>query len=171
MLIGRRIKLRPTETRDLEVFRQWINNWEVCRGVLRYLPVADWEHKSWFKSLKKDKSQIYFSIESIKDKKYIGNIGLKNINWKDRKGDLFIYIGEETERGNGYGFEAVENFVRYCFDVLNLHKICLGVIVHNKAAIETYLKAGFKQEGLLKEEVFQDGEYHDLIRMGIINKK
>lgn len=171
MPAGDKIKLRPTETKDLEIFRMWINDPDVGRGLLRHLPVSDWEHKAWFEAIKKDKSQIYFSIEMVKDKKYIGNVGLKNINWRDRNGELFIYIGEKEDRGNGYGLEAVKAFVDYCFNALNLHKVCLRVAEDNRGAIKTYLKAGFKKEGLSKDDAFRGGKYLDVVRMGIINKK
>lgn len=171
MISGKRINLRPLVAKDLEIFRRWINDWDICRGLLRYLPVTDFEHKKWFSGVKKDKNQIYFAIEIKRGKKYIGNIGLRNINWKDRNGDFFIYIGDKKRWGGGYGGEATRLFVDYCFNSLNLHKVYLRVVGYNKPAIKAYRGAGFKNEGVLKDEAFSDGRYHDIIRMGIISNR
>jgi len=170
MIDGKKLKLRPIESKDIEVFRRWINDWEVCRGLLRYLPVTDFGHREWFKNIKKDRNQIYFAVEIKKSKKYIGNIGLRNINWKDRNGDFFIYIGEKKYWGKGYGTEAAKIFIDYCFNSLNLHKVYLRVVEFNESAVKSYQKAGFKKEGVLKDEVFVGGSYFNIIRMAIINK-
>jgi RimJ/RimL family protein N-acetyltransferase len=171
MFHGDNLILRPITTKDLEIFRKWINDWDVCRGLLRHLPTTDFNHKEWFKSVKKDKNQIHFAIEIKKNKKYIGNLGLRNINWKDRNGDFLIYIGDKSQRGMGYGTEATKMFIDYCFNILNLHKVYLRVADYNKNAVRAYEKVGFKKEGVLKDEVFICGKYYNIIRMGIINKK
>ena len=135
MIEGKRLKLRPIISKDLSIFRDWINDWDICRGLLRYLPVTDFEHREWFKKLKQDKKQIYFAIEIKRTKRYIGNIGLRNINWKDRNGDFFIYIGKKKEWSNGYGREATKLFIDYCFNILNLHKVYLRVVGESRMCI------------------------------------
>lgn len=169
MLIGKRIILRPLKERDLEKSRQWVNDWEICRGLLRYLPVADFEHKEWFKKLKSDEKKIVFAIEIKSSKKYIGNVGLRSIDWRNRNADFFIYIGEKTVWNKGYGTEATALFVEYCFKTLNLRKVYLRVAEYNKGAIRAYEKVGFKKEGALKDEIFAEGKYHNVVRMAIIH--
>lgn len=169
MVIGKRILLRALTTKDLPIIRKWINDRSICKGILRYLPVTDFDHKEWFKNLKKDKSQIHFAVVIKKTNKYIGNVSLRNINWKDRNGDLLIYIGDRKSWGQGYGSEILEIFIDYCFKVLNLHKVYLRVVAYNKNAIRLYEKIGFVREGEFKDEVFMDGRYHDVLRMAIIN--
>jgi RimJ/RimL family protein N-acetyltransferase len=61
--------------------------------------------------------------------------------------------------------------IDYGFSQLKLHKIMLRVIASNKRAIQSYKKAGFSEEGYLKDEVLLDGEYTDLVLMGIINQE
>lgn len=170
MIAGKKLVLRAITTKDIEVLRKWINDAAVCRGLMRHLPVTDFEHRAWFRDLKKDKNQVYFAIELKKNKKYIGNVGLRNINWKDRNGSFFIYIGDKKCWGKGCGTEATELFVDYCFNKLNLHKVCLSVAAFNKGAVRIYEKAGFIREGVLRKEYYCDGKYHDVIRMGIIKR-
>ena len=58
--------------------------------------------------------------------------------------------------------------IQYGFKELDLHKIILRVFAFNKIAIKSYEKAGFIQEGYLKDEVCIDDNYYDIVLMGII---
>ncbi|MBW8811323.1 MAG: hypothetical protein JF591_21460, partial [Lysobacter sp.] len=49
--------------------------------------------------------------------------------------------------------------------VLNLYKLYLLVDVDNSRAIQIYEDAGFQREGVLIDEFFSDGRYHDVVRM------
>ena len=40
-----------------------------------------------------------------------------------------------------------------------------------RQAISSYEKAGFQREAYLREDVFLDGKYQDVILMAIINKR
>jgi RimJ/RimL family protein N-acetyltransferase len=37
--------------------------------------------------------------------------------------------------------------------------------------VKCYLKAGFKEEGRLREDIFYHGKYADAIRMGILRRE
>ena len=57
--------------------------------------------------------------------------------------------------------------IKYAFSTLNLHKLFLIVDLTNKTAIDLYQKTGFKDERVLTQEVFVNGEYRDVIRMAL----
>ncbi len=80
-------------------------------------------------------------------------------------------MGEVSSRGQGYGTEAVELLLDFGFRDLNLHRIYLHVFSHNAAAIRVYEKSGFVREGLLRQTAYIDGEYRDVILMGIIREE
>ena len=40
----------------------------------------------------------------------------------------------------------------------------------NEGALRCYEKCGFKREGLLKEEIYREGAYHDVVMMGLRRK-
>lgn len=54
---------------------------------------------------------------------------------------------------------------------MNLHKLKVQVYAFNEGAIRCYRANGFEQEGLLKGELFRDGEYRDVVVMGLLNPK
>lgn len=47
----------------------------------------------------------------------------------------------------------------------------LRVLAENKGAIRSYEKAGFVKEAYLRDEVFLEGKYKDVIYMAVINEK
>ncbi len=50
---------------------------------------------------------------------------------------------------------------------MNLHKLKATVFDFNLPAIRCYEKCGFVQEGILKDEVYREGKYHNAIVMAL----
>lgn len=73
-----------------------------------------------------------------------------------------IYIGADIMpqfTGNGLGFSAYKQFMKFMFEEFKLHKISLEVIDTNENAIKLYEKLGFKHEGTKREEVLKGKTY------------
>ena len=100
----------------------------------------------------------------------IGNIALKDIDYKNGFTELGIFIGEVENLGKGYGSEAINLLTNYAFKELRLHTVYLTVFDNNPRAKRAYEKCGFVECGRRHETLFQDGKYHDLIYMELINK-
>jgi RimJ/RimL family protein N-acetyltransferase len=98
----------------------------------------------------------------------VGCVYLSDIDHKHHKAEYGIYLGEQHVRGKGIGTLAAKLLIQYGFDELSLHKIYLRVFADNEAAIHSYEKAGFVQEGYLKDEVCIDGTYRDMIWMAVL---
>ncbi len=170
-LIGKRIYLRPLEMSDLERCLRWINDPEVTRTLAMHRPWSELREREWLERLYRDERDIPLAIVLKEDDRHIGNVGLHQLNWKDRHAMLGIMIGEKDEWGKGYGTEAVELMLRYGFERLNLHRIYLYVHEHNPRAIRCYEKAGFRHEGTLREAYFLEGRYYDTLVMGILRQE
>jgi RimJ/RimL family protein N-acetyltransferase len=56
----------------------------------------------------------------------------------------------------------------YAFNQLNLHRVWLRVIEDNERAIHIYEKIGFQHTGRLRQCVFKQGYYQDLLLMDIL---
>ena len=63
--------------------------------------------------------------------------------------------------------EASLSVIQFCFGVLNLRKINLGVVEKNNAAVNLYKSMGFEIEGIYKAHAKYNSEYCDIIRMAI----
>ncbi|MGH7639917.1 MAG: GNAT family N-acetyltransferase [Candidatus Dormibacteria bacterium] len=109
-----------------------------------------------------------FRIRQPGDDRLLGFVAVVNIEWPNRNGWLSMGIGEEQDRRRGFGAEAAQLALRFAFDELGLHRLTLDVISDNLAALGLYRKLGFKEEGRLRERVWRDGEFNDLIYMGLL---
>ncbi len=112
-----------------------------------------------------------FVITLRADASSIGVTGCHNIDWPNRAAEIGIYIGEPEKLGKGYGTEAMELLLAFCFNELNLHRVFLRVFDFNGRAIESYRKCGFKEEGRLREAFFREGHYHDIVVMSILEEE
>jgi RimJ/RimL family protein N-acetyltransferase len=112
-----------------------------------------------------DASRIMLAIRQQSDPKIIGYVNIHNISTVHRSADIGIRIGEERHRGQGFGKEAIEMTLNYCWNHLNLERIGLVVFRHNARAIAAYAACGFKKEGVLKRFLFIDGAWVDLVLM------
>ena len=58
--------------------------------------------------------------------------------------------------------------MRWGFREQNLNRIFLRVFEDNPAAIRCYEKVGFRLEGRLRQDRYQDGRYLDTLVMGLL---
>lgn len=173
MIIGKKVILRAIEESDIKQLSKWINDREITQFLTVCIPLSEKEEKNWYEDMLKKKEQeksIALGIADKKTKKLIGDISLEKVNWINRNSELGIFIGEKAYWGKGYGTEAVKLMLKLAFEDLNLHKVYLDVYDFNKRAIKSYEKCGFKQEGMLREHIYKEGKYRDVLTMGITKK-
>lgn len=163
------VYLRALETSDMERCHKWHNErdlYDTLVGPFRF--VSKQAEQAWIeRKTAFSLSEINLAICLKGADKHIGNVYLSEINWISRRGHLSIFIGESEERSKGYGQSAVRQLISYSFKDLGLKKIFLYALEDNKAAIHIYEKCGFNIEGLLKNHVFHQGIFKNLIVMGI----
>lgn len=163
------IKIRIHKKIDIPYRLRWLNNPKVNRYIGDKLGEKTTlkEQEKWFKNYQKDKNKKFFTI--FFDNKPVGVVGLSNISKQNRKADLFIMIGEDRYRGKGIGKQAMEWIIEYGFKKLRLHKINLGVIEDNKIAVKLYKKLGFKIEGKMIDEVYNN-KFYNFLTMALFRK-
>lgn len=108
---------------------------------------------------------IYFG------EKPIGEIVLSEIDYDTAKGHMRMAIFDTGNCGRGYGTLALMLLEDFAFSQLKLNRIELEVYSYNERAHKSYLKAGFKDEGRLREAVKMDGTFHDILIMSILKKE
>ncbi len=60
-----------------------------------------------------------------------------------------------TEKGQGFGREALQLLKNLCFEQLKFHRLWLDVFEDNAIAIKLYESEGFLHEGTLREHLYQ----------------
>jgi diamine N-acetyltransferase len=168
VLIGDRVRLRAPERSDLPSFLRWVNDPEVTEHLLVYLPFSMEDEERWYDSLLTREGKV-FTIET-KEGRVIGNMGILHLEWKDRRVEMGIMIGEKDCWGKGYGTESINLLLQYLFDELNMNRVSLYADSRNTRAIRCYEKCGFKREGLLRQARFKNGCYSNDVTMAILQE-
>jgi len=169
MLRGERVVLRSLEREDLRHLRELANDIEVesrwSDRPPRPSSLAKWE--TWFDRQLSDPpgDSIGFVVEV--DGRFVGQCGLHAIDEYARRADLGIELRRD-EWSKGYGQDACRVLVEYAFRHLNLRKVCLHVLADDQRAVGSYRKAGFVEEGRLREHDWHDGAYRDVLLMAVL---
>jgi RimJ/RimL family protein N-acetyltransferase len=99
----------------------------------------------------------------------IGHIELNNIDLLNKSATVCrVLIGESPIRNKGIGLQMLRKILEIGFDRLGLHRLDLVVFDFNQAAVKCYEKAGFKQEGHIREARKIGSEYWSLYQMSIL---
>ena len=175
-LSGKRIFLSPMNPGDAEFYTRWLNDPAVAVGfgMYRWMVSLPRERKHT-EALPDDDHEFAIVLrkggESPSDDRLIGYICLLEPNHIDCSAKLSVFIGEEADRGKGYGAEAMRLLLDYGFHTLHLHNIQLHLNSDNARALACYKKAGFKEFGRRRESKFHSGRYVDEIYMDILDSE
>jgi RimJ/RimL family protein N-acetyltransferase len=164
LLEGKNVNLRIMEKEDLPLYVKWVND-----------PTFFGEHNPLEQTTKAEMEKGYdtapperkrFFIEK-KDGTKIGVIGVFPV------GDLWEigFTLVPSERGKGFGTEAVTIMVDYLFLSRDLVRIQATTDQRNIASQRILEKVGFKREGVVRKSMFIHGEWRDLLLYSILREE
>jgi L-amino acid N-acyltransferase YncA len=81
----------------------------------------------------------------------------------DHVADFSLYVEREW-RGRGVGRRLLEALIARA-RVLGYHKLVLSAFPFNEAGMQVYVRAGFRQVGIYREQGLLDGKWVDTIIM------
>lgn len=157
--------LRAVVERDLPVLLAWRNT-ERIRNVMYSNHVITWqEHYEWFQ-----RSQG----EQYTNKHYVflqGHTPLGVVNFTDitmihKRLTWGFYIGAASAP-KGSGVTMATLALDKAFEEFGMHKICGEVLLDNVKSINYHERLGFVREGVLKQHIFKDNHYVDVIVFGL----
>lgn len=169
MLIwGEQIYLRPIGAEDTKRIVEWRNQQDVVKNFIYRDVLSVHEHEQWLKN-KVFTGLVHQFIVCMREQDTpVGCVYLQKFEKQHRRAESGIFLGETAIRGKGIGTQAVRLLAEYGFYQLGLHKITARVLASNKASARLHEKAGYRQEAYLKDELFLDGKYEDLLIFGAI---
>lgn len=165
-----KVFLRALEEGDLERTYRWHNDPELYHTLVDgYRFVSKQAERDWLaKRVSYSQSEVNLAICLSPGGEHIGNIYLRAINLASRNAVLGIFIGEKDYQRRGFGRQALRAALRHAFDDLGLQRVYFEVLADNERAIRLYEKVGFKTEGRLRSHVFKEGQFKDVVVMGIL---
>lgn len=168
MLSGKLVSLGPLVPNDFAEMFRWSNDVDTSRLNGPYRPV-DWvTHKAWCENVGRDPGRVVFAIRRHNHPAIVGYVEIVNINMVHRSAQIGIRIGDEANRGQGLGREAMQLSLHFAWNHLNLNRVYLTTFRHNERAIHAFRAAGFRREGVLRRAEFIDGAWVDLVLMAAL---
>ena len=172
IISGERVNIRAIEYEDLDFLKDIMNSPELEKmenGF--YFPVSRGRQEQWYQEYLRSQSDNRFIIET-KEGRQIGYTCLLNIDWKNRKAHTGIKLYGMENYGKGFGTDSVLSIMKFAFYEMQLNRLEGFIIDYNHASKKLYLdKCGWKIEGVQREAVFKNGQYHDLIMVASLKSE
>jgi UDP-4-amino-4,6-dideoxy-N-acetyl-beta-L-altrosamine N-acetyltransferase len=164
-----KVDLRELEYRDLEKLNAWRNDPSLISNLgTGFNFISEETDKRWYENYlnNRDKAvRLAIEVDGI----YVGNLNLTNISLINRSAEYSIFIGDPVYRGQGVGYIASLKIIEHGVNNLGLQRIWLTVLSSNIPAIKMYEKLGFEFEGTMRNALYKDGEFRNLMIMGLIS--
>lgn len=163
------IYLRMMTWDDTDLIVKWRNSEQVRKNFIYQALFTRESHENWIRTKVETGEVVQMIICDIATHTPLGSVYIRDIDRTHNKAEYGIFIGETSARGRGVGSKVAELMLRYCFEEEGLHRVYLRALAGNEAAIRSYEKAGFVREGYLKDDVYLNGEYCDIVWMAAVN--
>lgn len=166
------VSLREIQYDDLPLINRWRNDPEVIAWLgNNFLYIAREVDLAWYENYLQNRDKAKrFAIVDNQEGRVIGTTQLTGIHPINRSAEFSIVIGDRACRGKGAGQAATRELLRHGFEDLNLHRIFLTVLTRNQRAIHVYEKTGFVQEGIMRQCLYKQGLFEDLMLMAILKE-
>ena len=171
ILTGERVRLRPITAADAPQMFASLSDEESMRltGTQDEFTFEQVESFCTKIEAADDRADYAITLKEDPTSTYIGEVVLNQFDEVNKGASFRIALGGVAHFGKGYGTEATRLILEYGFNVLNLHRIELEVYDFNPRAQHVYEKVGFVKEGVRRDVLLWEGEYHSAIVMSILS--
>ncbi len=167
---GKRIILREQKEDDAAFFAYWFNQPEIMFQC-GFTELTDEEkEKKRINEDHKSGDSLWFTITDTEGN-IIGETGLLRMFPAWHQTDLTIIIPDPEMQQQGYGTEAIRIMIDIAFKEYDMNRIAIGVVGLNTNALHFYRKIGFREEGILDQGYYYNGEFSDFVMMRILRSE
>ncbi|UFH35119.1 GNAT family N-acetyltransferase [Flavobacterium acetivorans] len=167
-----RLLLRRVNNTDVNEIFELRSNPETMKYIPRPLVTTTeeaLEHIAMIDAKIDSNEGINWAITLKGDSKLIGIIGHYRIKPEHYRAEIGYMLLPEYS-GKGIVSEAVEEAVKYGFEIMKLHSIEAVIDPENNGSARVLEKLQFVKEAHLKENEFFDGRFLDSVIYSILNK-
>jgi RimJ/RimL family protein N-acetyltransferase len=172
MLRGGVVTLRAVEREDVEVLHGIDAAYETWPEI-NYTPYAPRSLDEVLKAFDGEDESAYrgtdtfvpFAVEVAGE--LVGTCCFWGIDPHNRRAHLGIGLAE-AHRGRGIGTDTCRVLLHHGFVDRGLHRVQLEVLATNAAAIRSYEKAGFREDGRMRESAWVRGRFVDEVYMSVL---
>ena len=117
-----------------------------------------------------EKQRIRWGIAQKQDHSLIGHCGFFDIDKSNCCAEI-SYCLKYGLWGQGIMTEAVDAMLKFGFEDYGLNRIAAKVMKGNIGSVKVLQKLGFVQEGILRESLYKNGQYHDLMIFSVLKSE
>jgi len=167
------IRLEPFTSADFQQLIHWINTEELLikwSGTLFSFPLTT-SSMEWYvqdTNIPNESDAFVYKAVDSETGETVGHISLGGISWKNRSSRISRVLVDTTIQGKGICQQIIKAALKIGFEELGFHRITLGVYENNKAALNCYLKSGFKVEGVSRDILWYKDAFVSMIDMAIL---
>lgn len=164
-----RVYLRALEPDDYKTSIEWRRDNEIWGmvGSTKYF-VSEAYEKKWVEDTIFNSRDIKLAVCEVGSNKYIGNVYATDIDQTNRSCTTGVLIGNHDYWSQGYASEAYRLLLDYLFNERNINRVQAYVLESNVASIKMHQKVGYKIEGTLRQSVYKNGKYLDLVILSVL---
>jgi RimJ/RimL family protein N-acetyltransferase len=167
-LTGKSVYLRPAKAEDIANTFHWTLLREpqlLSLSPRPFLTAA--EAAEAYKKDEKSADRQAFVIVTIKDNNPVGLIKLLGINELNRSA-RFSLLSDPEEKDKAHPLEGIHLLCGYLFRYRNLNRVDTLVSTADEDTLRLFTKAGFSEEGTLRQYHFFRGEFFDVKIMAML---
>ncbi|MFC4531938.1 GNAT family N-acetyltransferase [Sphaerisporangium dianthi] len=167
-LTGERVVLRPAGPEHVEGLWELVHDPETVRLTGSHAKFTRAALEKWYATRREQDDRLDLAICDVKEGDYVGEIVLNQLDADNLSCGMRIALAGPRAFGRGYGSEAIRLVLEHVFTTVGLHRVSLEVFDFNERARHVYRKAGFVEEGVLRDALRWDGAWHDAIVMSVL---
>ncbi|SDZ02275.1 Protein N-acetyltransferase, RimJ/RimL family [Amycolatopsis xylanica] len=170
MLRGDKVGLRARHETDVPVLHAELYD-DVATQALAssrpWRPIAPGSAVSPYAVADPSDEVVAFSVVQLADDELVGEALLWGIDVHNRTAHLGLSL-RPAFRGRGLSTDVVRVLCHYGFAVRGLHRLQIETLAHNAGMIRAAEQTGFALEGTLRGAAWVNGEFIDLVILGLL---
>ncbi len=162
--------LRAPELNDLDILYKWENDESIWYLSNTLIPFSRFDLEQFILQGNHDvfsDKQYRFMIEDKDSSELLGCIDLFDFDPANKRAGVGILV-DEKHREKGVASQALDIFIDYAFEQLNVHQLYCNILASNTNSLFLFKRKQFSEIGVKKDWVFLDGKYHDEILFQLV---
>ncbi|NCG20320.1 MAG: GNAT family N-acetyltransferase [Rhodobacterales bacterium] len=172
MIVGKYCQIRPIEERDLDFLQMLAVDRNISSRLVGWdFPPSQYGQRKWFDATHNSRTTRRFLVEDLGGTP-LGITGLWDIDWHSRVALTATKLYAPNLKQKGIGTDSIKILMAYAFYDVGLNRLWGAILDFNGPSFGAYAKkCGWRGEGILREEVWREGNFHDLYRVAILKSE
>ena len=169
---GDRVVLRPIGAEDADAMWADVHDDEITHFTGTHDDFTRVQIERWCASRSVQTDRLDLAVTDPDTGAWFGEVVINEWDPDNRSCSFRIALGANA-RNRGVGSEATRLVVDHVFDTIDdppVNRIALEVFDFNRRALAVYEHVGFVREGVLRDALYWQGEFHDAIVMSILRR-